>query len=154
MDILLEETVVLQPEQTRTNVLLPFALSKSYGQMEIFYSYSPKKITDPAEVKILAEQCLSKYLLPEDVPQTVDPEQYPMGNLVTISLDKGEEFVGAAHRQAPEQHHILSPSFSSPGFRKTEITKGDWRLMINIHALGLQPVTCQVKIVGKEASDL
>ena len=104
MEVLLEKTVHLTTKHDRTNVILPFTVPHDFARLEISIAYSPKYITDPQDVKNAVMDCYRKYLLPEDVPETVDPAQFRLSNLLTLSLDCNGRYVGAAHRHLARHH--------------------------------------------------
>lgn len=150
MEVLLEKTVHLSTKHDKTNVILPFTVPHDFARLEISIAYSPKYITDPEDVKKAVMDCYRKYLLPEDVPETVDPSQFRLNNLLTLSLDCNGRYVGAAHRQAPLQFHVISKEKSSRGFWKCKVEKGEWRAMINVHSLAAGTVDYEIQIVGWE----
>ena len=76
----------------------------------------------------------------------------PLLNLVTLSLDDSRSYRGAAHRQAAFQEHIISEKSASPGFIKGKIEKGQWQIVLNVHALVTEKCVCEIKIeAGGEA---
>ena len=153
METLLERTLHLTPDDQRKNVLLPFEVPHDFDRLEITCMYTPKYITEPNAVKAAVADCFQRYLLPEQRPAEIDPAKYRLSNLLTLSLDCGSRYLGAAHRQAPEQTHIISSSFASPGFWRTPVCAGTWRAVINVHALAAGAVDYTLRIVGKEADE-
>lgn len=134
--IILEKEVRLTPENQKTNITFPFTLDCSAEKLLITYSYSPKILDDREKSIRLIERWTKD-----------DTEKYlPLKNLVTLSLDSPDGFRGSAHRHAPEQKHIISESFSSNGFLKTKIKKGDWRISLNVHAVVTEYCDCKLKI--------
>ena len=73
----------------------------------------------------------------------------PIKNLVTVSLDSSREYLGAAHRQSNKQEHIISPAFSSAGFFKTDIAKGEWKITLNVHSVSCD-VDYKITVEGEE----
>ena len=147
MKTVLKEAAVLTPFDTKSNISWYFELEESADFLDITYSYSPKKLEDKEKTKEKIMQCLLK-----DAPDTYEeylPETEkfaPLVNLVTISLDGPDGYVGAAHRHPNIQSHRISSEISSVGFMKTKIKKGKWRLMLNIHAVVTDECAVAVEI--------
>lgn len=146
MKVLLEKTVVLTPENEKTNIILPFTVKEESEKLRITYSYSPKELSDCERARDLIERNLQNDTH-GDRPLYPDYREYlPLKNLVTLSLNSPTRYMGAAHRQDKEQCHIISEDFSSVGFLKGRIEKGQWMLYLNVHALVTENCTCKVKI--------
>ena len=146
---LLKKEFVLTEKDEKTNVLLPFEVNEDLTQLCIEYSYSPKTLED---AEITKEKV--KKNIQTDAPFNVSDypswESFaPLKNLITLSLDSPLGYLGAAHRQAPQQKHIISKEYSSVGFERTEIEKGKWCLTLNVHAIVTEKVEFSVVIWGK-----
>ena len=148
MKKLFSKTLILTPEDSRTNVLLLFGVDEDMEALEIHCHYSPKYEEDPVIVQRVIEESRKKYMLAEEEK----PKDRVLKNLVTLSLDQGQDYIGAAHQQAPDQVIIISPAFSSPGFVRTAVNKGDWRAVLNVHALVSPKVTYTLTVYGREYS--
>lgn len=59
------------------------------------------------------------------------------------------DIYGAAHRQSNKQEHIISPAFSSAGFFKTDIAKGEWKITLNVHSVSCD-VDYKITVEGEE----
>lgn len=153
MELLLEKDLHLTPADACSHIILPFAVPHDFQRLEIRFFYSPKYIEDPQDVAEAVKDCWQKYLLPEDIPEEVHPEDYHLSNLLTLSLDVNGRYIGAAHRQSSDQLHIISAESSSPGFWRCPIEKGMWRAVISIHALAAGTVDCHITAVGKEEGE-
>lgn len=153
MEVLLERTLHLTEADDCTNVILPFRVPHDFDSLVIHCSYSPKYIENPDEIRRAVLECWHRYLLPEDIPAELHPEEFRLSNLLTLSLDCESGYVGAAHRQAPEQIHLISASESSPGFWRRPVTEGDWRAVISIHALAAGAVDYRIRIEGRSRTD-
>lgn len=136
MKTVLHKAAVLTSFDTKRNISWYFELEEDAEFLDITYSYTPKKLEDKEKTEEKIMECLLK-----DAPDTYEeylPEREkfaPLVNLVTISLDGPDGYVGAAHRHPNVQSHRISSAFASVGFVKTRIKKGKWRLMLNIHAV-------------------
>ncbi len=147
MKSVLNEAVVLSPWDTKRNIPLYFELEEDADFLSITYSYTPKKLEDEDKTEEKIMECLLK-----DAPDTYEEylgekEKFkPLVNLVTISLDGPDGYVGAAHRHPNIQNHRISSEIASPGFIKTKIKKGKWCCMLNVHAVVTDECACVVEI--------
>ena len=149
MECLFEKTMILTPDKSKTNVELPFTVPNSYPALMFCTSYCPKSVNDPEKAKREIETALEKYI-PEDWRSRYGGwEDYvPLVNLVTLSLDHNEHYIGCAHRHAPIQKHIISADFASPGFYRCSLTAGAWQAVINVHAVVSPQVHYELKVYG------
>ncbi len=135
--ILLDITGRISPDNDKTNIYHSFFVPEGVDRLIIDYSYSPKTVSSRKTAIKLVKECFEKY----GEPLIGRPGEYlPVNNLVTLSLDGCGRYIGAAHRQDGDQKHIISSRLSSPGFIKTEITSGQWRVCLNLHC-----VNCDIK---------
>lgn len=135
---------------TKTSIAIPFTVQENAKKLFITYSYSPKILEDEEKSKRLIKANILKDA-PEDVDAYTDYGKFmPLKNLITLSLDSPEGYVGAAHRQDSEQHHEIGEDFASPGFIKCKPEKGEWILSLDVHAVVTEKVICKVKIEAGE----
>jgi hypothetical protein len=78
---------------------------------------------------------------------TLPKQPYPVRSAAGL-VDCGERYVGCAHRHTPEQRHIISRHFSSPGFFKTPAAAGAWRAVLNVHAIVSGEVRYHLRVNG------
>lgn len=147
MKILLKKSISVTPEKEKTNIFLPFTVEDSFERLEIDYSYSPKELLDEEENIRLVKENLQR----DGFEDTGDYSEFiPLKNLITLSLDSPEGYVGAAHRQAAKQHHEISEDFASVGFDRVKIIKGEWVLALNLHAVVTDECNCEIEVRGYE----
>ena len=144
--VLLNKTGKITLAYNKTNIVLPFEIKDDFKSLKINFKYSPKTLEDKAKEIKIAEDCLKKY---GEVQEGNIENYLPIKNLVTVSLDSSREYLGAAHRQSNKQEHIISPTFSSAGFFKTEITQGEWKITLNVHAVSCD-VDYKITVEGEE----
>ena len=153
-DVILDEIIRLCPGDSKTNVCVPFSLKKDYQRLEFICSYKPKNCDDEERAKQLILEGLKTYVPPE-----YRERQHWSGgswesflssvvSLITLSLDSPEAYLGCAHRHAPGQRHIVSAEFSSPGFFRYTPSVGDWRAVINVHAVVSPEVLYHLQIMA------
>ncbi|QQO09138.1 hypothetical protein [Breznakiella homolactica] len=136
MKVLLDNLYPLHRDDSKTNVSVEIPLDRDYGCLEFLCSYTPKVLENEAEAKDLIEAGLERFIPPEYRERYGGWRDYlPVVNLITLSLDHDEIYVGCAHRHNPEQRHIVSADFSSPGFFRHSASAGVWRAVINVHAV-------------------
>lgn len=148
--IILKETeAYLRPDDSKSNSYIPFTVPEGIKKLFITYSYSPKILENKEKSYELIKENIMRDA-PEDMDRYTDYEEFmPLKNLVTVSLDSPTEFRGAAHRHDENQFHEIGEHFASPGFLKGEISAGEWRLSLNIHAVVTDICTCRIKIEGE-----
>ena len=136
-EVILDKTIYFNPEDSKSNVRIPFSLKKDYKSLEFFCSYEPKKCEDKEKAKELVLKGIETYIPAEyrKLADSLDNYINTVVNLVTLSLDAPDQYLGCAHRHAPQQHHIISAEFSSPGFFLYSPSAGDWQVLINVHAV-------------------
>lgn len=150
--IILDKTFTFTPKDNKKNILVEIPLDKNYDSLVIEASYSPKDVDDLELSKKLIEAGMKKHIHHKVGPN--DWKQYlPLKNHITLSLDFEEEYLGAVHRHAQSQKHIISETFSSPGFKKHKIIPGKWKIAINIHAAISSEINYHIKITGLEGED-
>lgn len=123
----------ITPSNDKTNLIHRFDVPDGIGKLIINYSYSPKTLEDREKAITLIRDSFKQY----GEPILGRPADYlPVKNLITLSVDCNGRYIGAAHRQANEQQHVISESFASPGFTKSGIEAGEWDIMLNVHYVG------------------
>lgn len=155
MDILLRRDFTLHKEDSRSNICLPFNTEKEYARLVCAFRYTPKEITDPELVHSMVIE-LSGNWLPEglDAETAIEWEEYrTLLNFVTLSLDYGEEYIGCAHRHAPEQRISISQSGSTWGFAPHKVEQGAWRVVLNVQAVVLGEVQYHLAVCGMEEGE-
>lgn len=146
MKTILKKEIRLTPADEKTNISVPFTLQSQADEMHINFSYSPKILEDEQRAAELIKKCLL-HDTGEFINEYNDYSEYlPLKNLVTISVDSPNGYVGAAHRHNPNQTHILSENVSSVGFSAGKIVSGDWNVMINVHAVVTDYCDCVLEI--------
>ena len=123
---------------------------EDYKFLEIICSYEPKKCDDEEKAKELLFNGFDIYIPAAYREQYNRWEDYlpSVVNLVTLSIDHHGKYLGCAHRQASEQRHIISADFSSPGFIRHAAAAGNWRAMLNVHAVVSPEVLYRIKILA------
>ncbi len=150
METVLETELRVLPAQEKTNIVLPFTLKKAAQVLKITYAYAPKTAAGE-EAEQRAEDCLLRDAgaFRGEYPPAKD--FLPLKNLITLSLDDPNGYRGAAHRQANEQNHIFTETESPLGFSAGALPKGEWRVVLNVHALVTPFCDCRVKVEAEEA---
>lgn len=130
----------------KTNIIHKFNVPENIKALKITYKYSPKLLDGKHAARQAVRDCFDKY---GEVLKGDYDNYLPVKNLVTISVDACGRYIGAAHRQANEQEHIIGPDFSSYGFEKTKIISGEWDIVLNVHSVSTQ--VCYSVLVEGEA---
>ncbi len=145
---LLETDGILTPADNQTNKVFSFEVANTFDQLVINFDYSPKYISEEESKDFILHDMKQYYLNPEQYAGEQWKNFSPVSNLITLSLDMNEEFVGAAHRGNSIQSHVVSKNYASPGFIKREITPGVWCIMLNIHSLVAKECHYSLSIKG------
>ena len=145
--LIFEKCGEINPENDKTNIVIPFEVPRGIEKLVIDYSYSPKTEKNREKSLEIIKSCIKKY------SAEGEPEDYlPVKNLITLSLDDSLGYRGAAHRQADSQRHEISADYASNGFIKGKITDGVWRVVLNVHCCVCK-VNYIIKISGEEKAD-
>lgn len=149
--LLYEETLILRPEQTKTNVIRLIDVPRDFREAVIEFAYEPKWVTDPAILKRETLKGSLQYgMVPEgttDIPLEDCPK---ICNMVTFSMDINDRFCGYAHRHDPEQLIRISETYATPGFHKIKPVKGVWKLTLPVNNVSTDTCTCTVRVRGEE----
>lgn len=151
METIFSKRMVLTPKDTKTNVPLCFFAEHDLQRMEIRFRYFPKALADVELAHRYIDEGMAKYA-PEPYRKGYKSwtEYLPIVNLLTVSLDSPEGYLGCAHRQNPEQVHVLTETKSDYGFIPARLPKGEWTLTVNVHALVSESCTFELQILGEE----
>lgn len=127
----------LTPLSSKTHIAYQLYIPEAVESLHIDFSYSPKTLDDKDVSRVLIEDAIDRYVRPSQ--KSVYMEQWekfvPLKNLLTLSVDDPQGFRGSAHRHPNDQHHVLSPRESSPGFLAGPIHEGVWRVTISVHCV-------------------
>jgi hypothetical protein len=149
MEVLWNKVYSLHPGDSKTNLCVDIPVSRDFWCLEFLCSYSPKILEDREKSRELIQGGLKKYVPAQFMGQYGDWEKFlPVVSLITLSIDYGDRYLGCAHRHAPEQRHIISAAFSSPGFFRHAAVQGPWRAVINIHAVVCDSVAYHLTVQG------
>lgn len=154
MDILLKRDLTFTLPDVCKNILLPFGAEKDYDRIIICLRYGPKYITDPAVIRPQIDECVRKYYPPGKTLTEQDMTEYQqLLNFVTLSADYNGEYVGCAHRHAPEQRIVISEQGSTWGFAPVKAQKGDWRIVLHVQAVVVGQIDYHLAVYGLEGGE-
>lgn len=139
----------LYPAQSATNVAFPFTLDAPMDSLTIEYAYWPKVLSDDDLAKRMLGEGMEHCVEEQDRAQFPIHEFLPLVNLVTLSVDAPDGYRGCAHRHDPEQIHILRAENASPGFDDGEIMAGEWKVVVNVHAVVTDPCNFKLKVTAE-----
>lgn len=154
MKELLSKSFRFTLDDVRKNTLVPFQVDKAYDHMLICLKYSPKHIREKEIIMPQIERCVERYFPKGYTLSEEDMKEYDsLLNFVTLSLDKGDEYVGCAHRHPPEQTLRIAKTSPAWGFAPCEVTKGDWRIVLHVQAVVIGEIDYRLKVFGMEEGD-
>jgi hypothetical protein len=136
METLILAEGILTPSCSKSHISYLFNLEKNRDRLEILFSYEPKKLEDREKSKALIIEGIRNYVDFDQDRILEGWETYlPVQNLLTLSIDDSGQFRGCAHRQGAEQHLFIEKDNASPGLIPGNLTPGQWRVTISIHAV-------------------
>jgi hypothetical protein len=153
MEILLDRLMLLHTDDAKTNVCVPFPVERDFAALEFIYAYEPKDCDDEEAARRMIAEGVRRFV-PEEYRKSLElPERFlpSVKSLVTLSIDYNGRYLGCAHRHAPEQRHIISADFSSPGFFRQPILAGNWRVVINVHSVVSREIRCRLRVLAQES---
>ncbi|MDR3173661.1 MAG: hypothetical protein LBU19_05380 [Treponema sp.] len=156
MEVLLDRRILLHTADEKTNVPVPFSVTRDFGALEFVYDYEPKGVDDEEAAKGMLRECVRRYV-PEEYRKRLEPlDQFlpSVVSLVTLSIDYNGRYLGCAHRHAPKQRHIISANYASPGFFKQPARAGNWRAVLNVHAVVSGELRCHLRVLAREGNEV
>ena len=148
--ILIEKEFQVFYKDEKTNISFPFDINEDVEGLKITFSYDPKILEDDERANMLIENNIKKDA-GEFAHEYSDWDEFkPLKNLITVSVDDPDTYRGCAHRQDKDQVHIIREDFSSRGFHKGKIQKGQWKVVLNLHGIVTESINCKLKV---EAGD-
>ena len=148
--VLLSKEFQVFYKDEKTNISFPFEINEDVKGLKITFSYDPKVLEDDERANLLIENNIKKDA-GEFADEYSDWDEFkPLKNLITVSVDDPDTYRGCAHRQDKEQVHIIREDFSSRGFHKGAIQKGQWKIVLNLHGIVTETVNCKLTV---EAGD-
>ena len=154
MKSIVDRQIFLTPEHNKTNVQIPFRVEQDFDALFIRTRYVPKIVADEALARQQIEAGIRRYVPKQDRERYGRWQDYlPVWNFITLSLDFEEEYIGCAHRHSPDQAHIISAAYSSPGFYRHAVLPGLWKCELNCHAVVDETVTYTLQVFGAEKDE-
>lgn len=145
--VLLERTLKLHPEHTKTNICFDIAVPQDFDRLEIDTSYGPKFVTDEAELIRMTAKGAKQWEI--DFPASLQAADCPpIANMVVLSLDINGKFCGYAHRHDPEQHIVVSERSATPGFHRMRPKRGTWRIVLAVCLVAVPELTYSLRVTG------
>lgn len=143
--------MLLHPEDDKSNRSLPFEVPTDVRVLRFSCSYAPKTIDDMDLAKRAARCSIGRYVPRWQLPlyEERESEEIKLVNLITLSLDCGGEYLGCAHRHAPEQEHVLSAQMSSTGFVRHAPRAGQYRAVLNVHSITSPQVAYRLVVTAE-----
>ncbi|MDR1636382.1 MAG: hypothetical protein LBR93_03505 [Treponema sp.] len=155
MDLLLDRLILLHAGDAKTNVCVPFPVERDFESLEFVCAYGPKGYDDEDAARIMIEDGVRRFV-PEEYRKGLEPlDRFlpSVTSLVTLSIDYKGRYLGCAHRHAPEQGHIISGNFSSPGFFRQPALAGNWRAVINVHSVVSGELRYRLRVLARDGSE-
>jgi len=153
--MLVDRTQTLKPVHSKSHIRCSFRLDRSPAKLLIHFSYAPKLLDDRERARRLLEDCIDRYIEPERrllVRGSLD-RYFPLGNLITVSVDDPEAYRGACHRPEPDQRLFLSEAESSPGLTRGRLPPGEWAVTLSVHSIVTDACEYRLRVWTEEEGD-
>ncbi len=146
---LLEQHLILTPENSKTNIFFEFDVDDDYSKLYIDAAYFPKHCYEYDKSRAILEDCLVRYNV--DVSD-LEPGEYegalPLTNMVCFSIECNDQYRGCAHRGANTSHFEISEEGATYGLYKGKIERGKWRACCNVNSIVSEKVHYHLLITG------
>lgn len=150
MKVIQERIVDLTEKNHQSNILMPFTIDEKAEKIQIDFSYTPQVVKEETALRKI-EQALEVYVPEEEMKKWGTTRRYlPLRNFITLSLMFEGKYIGAYHNKEAMQKVIISDSFSSKGFSKQAIDKGQWELQLNAHCIVSKKIQTTIRIRVEE----
>lgn len=145
MEEIVRQTLQLNETDNQTHIKLPFTLTKEYTQLVIQFTYSPQVVAQQQARQVTLE-AIGSYFPAGEQPRISD--FLPLVNLLTLSLNYQERYLGCHHNKQPNQEIVISPEKSSFGFLTQRVLPGAWEIQLNAHCIQSHDVQAAVVVSG------
>lgn len=123
---------MLTPANHATHVRVSCPIPEKYTYLYVRYKYQTKTVN--LNIKPYVDEAITRYGPPHEraMYEQFDHE-LTTDQLITLSMDLNDRYLGASHRRREEAIFFLNAEQSSAGFIPTEIEPGILRLTISGH---------------------
>lgn len=129
--IVLKEQRRLFAEESCRHIFIPFEVPFDGAELCVRFSFSPSILEDKNKALALLRQGMARYE-PEKKFDNSELEKFlPLNNMLTLSIDSPDGFVGTAHRYGIKQLLKISAKKSARGFFPQAVKKGIWRVTVS-----------------------
>lgn len=125
------------PEDSATDAEFSFVCPPEIHRLHIAFSYAPGEEASETICRAPVEAAIARYYdRYSHAAEPMETAQFvPVKNLITLSLDHEGQYLGNAHRWAPQQEHRISVESASRGFLPPKEMAGRWRGMLHLHEI-------------------
>jgi hypothetical protein len=128
--IVLKEQRRLTAESCK-HLYFSFDLPHDGKELCVRFGFSPSKLEDNNRAIELIRQGMAVYQPGTKYEDSQLEEYLPLKNMLTLSIDSPQGFVGTAHRFCAKQIHKITAQKSSRGFLPQPIEKGRWSVTVS-----------------------
>lgn len=144
--IIIKKNLQLTISDNCSHIQLPFELPTKGSALFINFKFNPSRSLDKKACVELAKKQMA-YYAPDRILTDKELQNYSVfKNLVTISLDSPEGYLGSAHRHDNNQQIIISPKESTRGFIKQKIIKGQWIVTVSAHSIISPTIDVEIEV--------
>lgn len=130
------------------HVEIPFSVENEYHRLVVSYQYFPKRY-EGDDAYELAYNAFKEAYGESEVRMEDVLNELPLNNHVTLSIAREGKLLGTAHRHSPNMEIELSKT-PTVGFHSIDSTKGEYKLILSVHALLTECVNASIKVTAYE----
>ncbi|MDD4316299.1 MAG: hypothetical protein PHC84_03960 [Clostridia bacterium] len=129
--IVLHEHRRLTESESCRHIYIPFEAPCGGNALTVKFSFQPATLEDRQQSLEIIRRGMEIYE-PGIRRNDAELEEFlPLKNMLTLSIDSPDGFIGAAHRHSVNQLHKISAQKSSRGFVPCAVTKGRWIITVS-----------------------
>lgn len=122
-------------ERNKSHMTLPIRIGKG-SKLQLTLYYEPKVVIDDEDIRLALKDGIGGVT---DDPKLAYDEvkrlNYPINNLVTISLFKDGNFIGCKHRHDNPMEITIERNNCTPGFIYPQSFTGNYEIVLSFHGI-------------------
>lgn len=151
--LLFSTQLVLTTASMCTHHRYEFNVPKGAAAIILDLDYSPKYETDVALLResaaLLLQKAFGECPRSAQVQDAIEAHLNTLrraSNLITLSLDALDGFVGASHRQEDPIRVTIQANTATEGYMPHTIAPGTWTVWLHVHAVCSPQVVCNLSV--------
>ncbi|MGG3574008.1 CehA/McbA family metallohydrolase [Bacillus gobiensis] len=133
--ILFETTSEISSNSSQSHLKHTFFVPKETTNLTVQFHFEPAQLDDNELGQKIIEESFHYYELETENAAKRTLHDFPIKNLLTLSIDDPDGFRGAHHCHKPTQRMTVSETNSSPGILNKQNSPGLWSVTVSTHAV-------------------